>query len=213
MKKILLLFLILPISISLAQKLGEMAPEKERTVFPENSWGVDIMFGEGGFGFGTFLRKDLSENLTGFADISFSESTDEREIEYIDYFGRKFVIGKENRVLVLPINIGLQYRLFDEILTDNLRPYIGAGVGPTFVFTTPYSLEFFESLGKAQTNIAAGGYIGFGANFGLNKKNLVGINIRYYFVHLFNDGVESLKGRFRKDLGSLFLTLNIGIMY
>lgn len=213
MKKYLFTLLILPFLFSYGQKLGEMAPEEERESFPESAWGVDIMFGEGGFGLGTFIRRRFTDNLTGFADISFSESKDEREIEFIDYFGRKFVVGKKNRVFILPLNFGLQYRLFDDVLTDNLRPYINAGVGPTLVISSPYEIEFFSSLGKARLNVAAGGYVGFGANFGLNKSSLVGLNIRYYFVHLFNEGVESLKGRYQKDIGSIFITLNIGVMY
>ncbi len=213
MKKILFVMIIIPFIWSSGQKLGEIAKEKKSQEFPHNAWGVDIMFGEGGFGFGGFMRKDLSEDFTGFIDLSFTESKDEREVEYIDYFGRKFVIGKKNRVFLIPVNIGIHYRLFSDVITENLRPYINAGVGPTFVITTPYDKEFFSSFGKAKLYPSAGGYIGFGANFGLSKSNLIGLNVRYYWAHLFNDGVESLEGRFQKDLRGLFITLNIGMMY
>ena len=214
MRTVLLILILLPITLVNAQKIGELAPEKPPEQFPPNSWGVDVMFGEGGFGLGTFFRKNLNLTTTAFVDLSISESKDDREVEYIDPFtGIPYTVGKKNRVFVIPVNIGFQYRLFAETITDNLRPYLSAGVGPTIVLTTPYDKEFFEAFSNTRAKYAAGGYVGFGANFGLSKSNLVGINLRYYIIHLFDEGVENLEGKFRNNLGSFFLTINIGIMY
>ena len=69
-----------------AQGIGELAPEKPLEVFPNNSFGLDIMFSEGGFGFGTFYRRQLSQKFTTFVDFSISESKDEKEFDYYDYF-------------------------------------------------------------------------------------------------------------------------------
>ncbi|MCX7797679.1 MAG: hypothetical protein N2249_03545 [Melioribacter sp.] len=213
MKKLILIMILFgPISFY-AQRIGELAPEKQPEVFPENSWGIDLMFGEGGFGLGAFLHKSFSPLITGFVDISFSQSKDEREVEYVDWYGNTFVLGKQNYVFLVPLNFGMQYRLFYGAITDNLRPYINAGIGPTFVVTTPYNEEFFSSFGKAKMHYAVGGYVGLGANFGISKRNLAGINVRYYYIHLFGEGVESMTNVFRKNLGHLYLTLNLGIMY
>ncbi len=210
----LVLMLIFLVSLSLsAQEIGKLAIEKPEDQFPPNSWGVDLMFGEGGFGLGTFFRKEFDRNLTGFIDISISESKDDREFQYVDFFGNTFTIGKVNRVFIVPLNVGMQYRLFSEEITSTLRPYVNFGVGPTLVITTPYEQEFFSAFGEAQSKFAAGGYVGFGANFGSSKSNLVGINLRYYYIHLFGDGVENLENRFRTDLTHFYLTINIGIMY
>ncbi|GAB4294323.1 MAG: hypothetical protein Kow0098_15850 [Ignavibacteriaceae bacterium] len=213
--KIFMLMMIMIVSgvTIYSQGIGELAPEKEPEVFPDNAFGVDIMFGEGGFGLGTFYRRQLDENFTAFTDFSISEAKDEREFEYIDFFGNTFTVGKKNRVFLFPLNFGLQYRLFRESISDNLRPYINAGIGPTLVLTTPYSKEFFDAFGDAHANYAVGGYVGFGANFGLDKSSLIGLNFRYYNIHFFDEGVESLEGRFKKDIGSFFLTINFGFMY
>ncbi len=214
MKRFLIFFAVLaPITFNFSQGLGELAPEKAPVVFPKNSWGVDLMFGEGGFGLGTFYRRSLGDEFTFFTDFSISEAKDEKETEYVDYFGNVIVFGKKNRVFLMPLYGGVQYRLFSKVLSENLRPYINFGAGPTMVVTTPYSKEFFSSFGKAQAKYTAGAYIGFGANFGLDQKSLIGINLRYYVVRFFDEGVESLEGRFRKDLGGFFLTINIGSMY
>ncbi len=212
MKRIVI-FLILLTGTIIPQKIGKLAPPPEREIFPNSAWGMDIMFGEGGFGLGTFLRREVAEDLTGFIDLSFSESKDEREVEYIDYWGNSFTFNKKNRVFLLPLNLGLQFRLFSESITDNLRPYVNFGVGPTLVVSTPYEKEFFSSFGKARGYLSAGGYVGFGANFGISKSNLIGINARYYYIHMFNEGVENINNRFRKDFGHFYITLNVGIMY
>lgn len=209
----ILFILIFALPSLYAQRIGDMAPPIAPIKFPSTKLGLDILFSDSGFGIGGFYRKSFNRLVTGFIDLSISESKDDREIEYYDYTGQKFTVGKVNRVFIAPVNAGIQYRLFADNLTDNLRPYVTAGLGPTFVLTTPYDMEFFESFGKAKFKVAAGGYIGFGANFGLSKKNLMGLNVRYYLIHMFDEGVENLEGRFRDSFGHIYITLNIGIMY
>lgn len=197
-----------------SQKLGKLAPDKEPEIFPPNSWGADIMFGEGGFGFGGFFRKNFSLNLSGFIDFSVSETKDDREIEYYDpYWGTTFTPFKVNRAFLLPINLGVQYRLFSEYLTDNLRPYISIGAGPTFVVTTPYEEEFFTAFKWAKMHYGLGGYIGFGGYFGESKKNLIGINVRYYYTQLFGNGIENLIYQYRKSFGQFYISLSLGTMF
>jgi len=211
--KYTVLFLFVCFTMISAQKIGETAPEKPSEDFPDNSWGMDIMFGEGGFGLGTFMRKEFNRELTGFVDLSISESKDDKEVEYVDYFGQTYVLGKKNRVFMVPITFGVQYRLFADDITDNLRPYVNAGVGPSIILTTPYEKEFFNAFGDTQSKIAVGGYVGFGANFGLSKSNLVGLNMRYYYTKLPGSGVENLEGRQRTSISSFYITLNLGLMY
>jgi len=212
-KYFLLAILFLPVNILFPQTIGERAPDREPLVFPTNAYGVDLMFGEGGFGLGGFYRNNLNSTLTLFTDMSISEAKDENEFEYVDYWGRSYTVGKKNRIFLLPFFAGLQSRLFANDLGDNFRPYINFAVGPTMVVTTPYEREFFNSLKYAQANYTFGGYIGFGANFGIDQKHLAGINIRYYVIQFFNHGIESLEGKPKKSFGGFFITLNIGSMY
>ena len=210
---IFLILFIIPTAFLFAQEIGELAPPKPPIDFPANALGFDLLIGESGFGFGGFYRKQLSTKFTLFGDVSISEAKDEREIEYIDIYGQTFTIGKENRVFQIPVTIGAQYRLFANELTDNLRPYINAGIGPTIALTTPYAEEFFRAFSYAQTHYAVGGYAGFGANFGLDQTNLIGINVRYYYTQFLDDGVEILKGRYKSYLSGFYITINFGFMY
>jgi hypothetical protein len=213
MKSLLLAIILIPFVFSNAQQLGEIAKEKPPLVFPPRSFGVDIMFGEGGFGLGGFYHYNLTQSLTAFTDISMSEAKDPSEMEYIDYFGQTYTPGKKNRVFLIPLNFGLQQRLFENLITDNLRPYINFGVGPAMVFTTPYEKEFFSAFGKAHARYTLGGYVGIGANFGLDRSSLMGINLRYYVIHFFSQGVESLYNKYENNLGGIYLTINLGLMY
>lgn len=213
MKKLFLLFMLIPLIFLKAQKLGELAPDTNRIQFPTNSWGVNLMFGEGGFGLGSFLKKELSKNFYGFIDFSISESKDEKEFDYVDYYGVVYTFNKKNRVFVIPVNLGVQYRIFSDALTDNMRPFIGIAAGPTFVITNPYEKEFFDALGYSTMKLAVGGYIAFGAYFGTSKTSLLGLTIKYSFAHMFDNGVENLFGRYRNNIGSLSISLDIGLQY
>ena len=205
--------LIIPIFNTNAQGIGELVPDKAPAIFPKNAFGMDLIFSEGGFGLGAFYRRSVSDNITLFSDFSISEAKDPQEFTYVDYYGNTYTPDKVNRAFMLPVNFGMQYRLFENVIFDNLRPYINAGIGPSIVVITPYDKEFFSSFGKAQARYTLGGYIGIGANFGLDKSSLAGLNLRYYIIHFFNQGIEIMSGRLENDLGGVFITLNIGLMY
>ena len=213
MKALIIFLLLFPFGLASAQKIGELAPPKPPEVFPSNSWGVDIMFGEGGFGLGTFYRHALSETLTGFVDFSMSELKDEREVQYIDYFGNTYTPNKVNRAFLLPLNFGLQYRMFENSVNDNFRPFVTFGVGPNIVLTTPYDTEYFTAFKFSKAHYAVGGYIGLGANVGISKSNLVGLTVKYMYARVLGDSFETMIGTYKKEFGQFYITLNLGIMY
>jgi len=214
MKKLLYVLLFIPLFFLHAQKIGKLAEEKPHINFPNNSLGLDIMIGEGGFGLGGFYRYEYSNEITGFVDISVSESKNEREIQRYNIWGYPLPIeGKVNRVFLLPLNFGIQYRMFYRTLTDNLRPYLNAGIGPSLIISTPAQKEFFNSFGSAKAKFGLGGYIGIGANIGSNRSNLTGVNLRYYFHQLIGEGIEQYIGDFKKRLSQVTLTITIGFMY
>jgi hypothetical protein len=120
-----------------------------------------------------FYRREITTKWTAFADLSFSETKDDREFEYIDYFGNVITIGKKNRVFQMPLNFGVQFRLFENSIADNLRPFLCAAAGPTILVSTPYQEEFFNSFAYAQTDYAVGGYLGLGETLDWINPSLV----------------------------------------
>jgi hypothetical protein len=200
-----------------------------------NAWGIDILISDGGFGLGTFYRYEFSDEWSGIAALSVSESKDDREVEQYDlYTGTSYVPGKLNRFLILPLTFGIQRRLFKDDITENFRPYINAGAGPTMIYVSPFTdivttqtgalefrqVEYFKALGKGHPEYTLGAFIGFGANFGAEKSNLFGVNFRYYFTYVLGNGLPSLYNlrtgtvsATKKDFGGFFITLNVGMAY
>ena len=104
-----------------------------------NAWGMDILISDGGFGLGAFYRREFNDEWYGFASLGVSEAKDDREVEQFDIYGQSYTPGKLNRFLVLPLIFGVQHRLFKDDITDNFRPYVNAGVGPTMIYITPFT--------------------------------------------------------------------------
>jgi outer membrane protein W len=172
-----------------------------------------------------------TDALSGFAQLAISDVKDEGEVEYFNqYTGQSYTPGKINRLLLIPLTFGMQYRLFKDDIVDNFRPYVSAGVGPSAIFVSPYSdpktitdpllgtytyyeqIDFFKSLKKGHLNYTLGIYVGAGAYFGLDKGTLTGVSIRYYYIP-YRPGIESLEGVRIKRFGGFFITLNFGSLY
>jgi hypothetical protein len=196
-----------------------------------DAWGADIMLSNNGFGLGGFYRHEFSDVLSGSFQLAVSDVKDDSEVEYINqYTGQSYTPYKINRLLLIPVTLGAQYRLFSNDIMDNFRPYISAGLGPSMIFVSPYSnpevitlqeggtftyynqIDFFASLKKGQLRYTFGGYIGAGAYFGIEKGSLTGISFRYYFAP-YQPGVESMEGTRIKRFGGFFITLNFGSLY
>lgn len=198
-----------PLVFPAAQPVSKTGDSSE-TPHP-HSWGLDILVSTGGVGMGGFYRYEFTKDVSGFVTLSVSEAKDDREFEFVNpYTGISFVPGKKNRFLVIPVLIGVQQRLFSNQILDNFRPYLSAAVGPTLVYASPYSEEFFASLGKGRSHYTVGGYIGAGAYIGSDRSALFSLNMRYYVVP-YHGGIESLEqAPPKKEFGGFFITLSFG---
>jgi hypothetical protein len=196
-----------------------------------NAWGIDLLLSNNGFGAGGFYRHEFSDDLSGFVQLALSDVKDDSEVEYFDpYTGQSIVPNKKNRLLLIPLTFGVQYRLFKDEIVDNFRPYLSLGLGPSMIFVSPYAnyysipmegggtftyteqIDFFKSLKYGQAKYTLGGYIGAGAYFGLDKGTLSGVSVRYYFIP-YQSGIESLDHIPIKRFGGFFITLSFGSLY
>jgi hypothetical protein len=212
-QKILIIFLFISSNILFAQRIGKIVPDKEGIKFPPHQIGFNLIFTESGFGTGFFYEKNFTRLTRGYVNITISELKSDREFERYDYWGQPYVIGKVNRVLSLPAIFGLSHRLFADVLTDNFRPYITGGAGPDMIVTTPYNDDFFHSFKFAKAHTSVASFVGIGTNIGISSSKLLGIEMRYEFIHIFNGGVETLRGVYKKDFGSFVLMLKIGSLF
>jgi len=206
------------------------AINSEEAAIRTNAWGIDLMLSNNGFGVGTFFRKRETPDISWFASLAVSDVKDEQEIEYYDIYGRSYSPYKKNRLFLIPLFAGVEYRLFREEIADNFRPYLSAALGPAMMVIAPYQrevtmdlgtgttytqyeeIEFFESLNYATTQYTVGGYIGAGAYFGSEGGTLSGLSVRYYFIP-FQKGIETLQGVYVSNFGGLYITLNFGASF
>lgn len=193
-----------------------LLPESEEIVQYKNSFRFDAIISEHGIGIGFLYSFALTKDLHFFSNlyISGARNTDEFEYYYWDPETGSWILrvpNKVNRLYMFPLNFGVEQYLFTNFLSESLKPFISAGIGPTLIVSTPYDREFFNSLGYARGYIRFSAFAGFGANFSINNKNFLGVSFKYYYIPFGGDGLESIKNMPIKDFGGIFLSLSIGV--
>jgi outer membrane protein W len=103
--------------------------------------------------------------------------------------------------------------MFREDVSDELRPFINAGITPTTIAYTPYSESFFSSFKDLKARFTVGGFVGIGADYVTGKRSGLSLNIRYYYINLFGSGVESLQSKELNFFGGLYLVFSYNFMH
>lgn len=180
--------------------------ETQSLVALNNVWGLSAFFSDYGFGGGAFYQRKLSTDFAAELSLDFGSAKGPKEFGFITQI-------KINNIFVIPLIASLQYRLFDELLGENLRPFLTAGAGPVFVMTTPGADEFFASFAHPTLKTVYGGFVGAGANFGVDRHSTFGANLRYYIIPYPSPGLESTAGVFLNNFNGMFLTVTYGFNF
>lgn len=192
-------------------------PSKPLTIFGEEqnslntALGGDILFSNSGFGLGFFYHKFLDDEnlLTANFFVSGLRNTD--EWEYWDWNTGQWVVpGKINRLFLLPVTIGYSRILFADALGGSFKPFASVGLGPSFIFATPYEKGWFEAWKDVNVLTQFGGYIGIGGYFRTIGNSIANVNIRYYYIPIGGDGIESIKDLPIYNAGGIVISLSIG---
>lgn len=185
-------------------------PTRGVSIDEREHFGVGVLFSSSGLGFGAHYVWPLGGAFTATVEAGITGTRERDEFERWDpVLQDNRVPGKVNRVFTLPVTVGIRYRVLAGSLDHTLRPYVSLGAGPSVAFNLPYEYSFFESFGHTGIHFTGGGYIGLGAEFG-DGSPAIGLNARYFFIPI-SPGIESIAGEPMRDLGGLFLTLNIGL--
>lgn len=222
MKKLTIIIALLTavfscIEPSFAQTSDSLKPKTDHKLKfrkePQTSWGLNLSFSDNGFGFGATKFIPLTKDISFTAGIIVSTAKDDREFDQYDYFGNSVTPFKENRLFMFPIlNLGMQYRLFREDVSDNMRPYLNYGVSPTAILYTPYSEPFFSSFKYAKAKYTVGGYAGIGLDYLMDNRSALNFNIRYYYIGLFGEGIRSISTTEKKQFGGLYFMFSYNFM-
>lgn len=176
-----------------------------------NYIGPSMLFSDHGFGMGMYYSYAFTRDfaIDGQFFISGAHNSDEFEIWDWNYYDYR-VPNKVNRIYMMPVTLGLKYRLFSNIIPDNLRPYLIAGGGMSVIMATPYRLEFFTAFGEAQTFIKPTLFAGLGLDV-MSGRNAINFNMKYYHIPFGAEGLESIKNKPITNFGGIFLEISFGI--
>jgi len=180
---------------------------------PQNNWAINLTFSDNGFGLGAAKYFNLSKDVSVVTGIIFSGAKDDREFDQTDIFGNSITPFKVNRLFMFPIlNIGMQFRMFREDVTDDMRPFINFGVAPAAIVYTPYSEPFFSSFKYAQAKYTVGGYAGIGLDYMTSRSSGLSFNLRYYYMKLFGEGIRSISTAEMKNFGGIYFLFSYNFL-
>lgn len=189
--------------------------------------GLNIALTNSGFGLGGYLMRSVSTTSSFLADFMITTVKDEREQRFFNFFGESIIPNKENYLHVVPVQLGVQKRLFKESIEDNFRPYVHVAAGPTLGWVSPYYdddngngrrdinediYDIISAFPKGRAEYGVGGTIAIGAHFGISRKVTQGIRFGYSF-QWFPSGVQLLEpfeSPSEEFFGTPTLTLSFG---
>ena len=201
--------------------------------------GLAIALTNSGFGFGGYYVHAIGSKSSLIGELQIAAGKDEREVKFFGYFGNSYIPDKANYFLMMPLQFGIQHRLFAESIEDNFRPFVQVMAGPTLGWEYPYfrdcdddgvydpsvqcasggserTYDAFTAFFRGRTILGAGGMIGFGAHFGLSKRMTQGVRLGYTFNYFLDDvdlleaGVEGGAQRF---FGSPTISIVFGRLF
>lgn len=192
--------------------------------------GAQVLLTNNGFGLGGYWQTALTAGASFTAELNLGAGKDEREVSFFDRFGRKDIPDKANYLLLVPAQIGLQQRLFQETIEENFRPFLQLTTGPTLGWEYPYfedengnqlfdegekTFDAVSALPKGHLRFGLGGTVAFGAHFGRSRKVTQGVRFGYTFTHFFH-GIQLLEPDVqgaRHFFGTPFISVLFGKLF
>ncbi|MDX1421092.1 MAG: hypothetical protein R3181_14090 [Rubricoccaceae bacterium] len=182
-------------------------PDSAATAYGSGG-GFALLLSEYGFGLGALYRNRLGGGTSLLVETSVSVGKDEREQQFfVGLFGDTVTPFKRNYVLLLPIHLGVEHRLFRRHIEDNFRPFVQLSAGPTFAYQWPYFEDIdddgvrevgeelngaFGGIGEGEVRFGTGATLAIGAYFGRSRRAAQGVRFGYT-AHWFFEPVDLLE--------------------
>lgn len=200
--------------------------EQPRNLFDEGyktGFGFNFTLNDFGFGGGGQLRVGLNPYTEALLTLKAHALKDPTEQTFIDFLGYRTIPEKYQRVLSVPLHIGLKKRFFARQISDNFRLFSSLSGGPVFAWSYAYFNDandnrfrendaflynnyvepvndVFSGWNKSETHWGYGGEITLGIDFGDNFSNLSSVQFGYTMSY-FSKGIQVLEPR-QADLSS-----------
>lgn len=212
MKKIVLIIIMLFAVQGFIYPMDSVIFKKNVPKEMRNNWNIGVTVTENGFGVTAGLFKPLDANYDFFSTLSIGGLTDRREFEEYDFYGNAIVRNKENRLFLIPLNIGIQRYMFKDDIEGGFLPLVTAGITPALVLINPYDKSYFTAFKYFQAAFAFGGFIGIGMEFIQAKNIALSLGARYMYLAPIGKEVKSLKDKPIDNLGGFQLNFLINFL-
>lgn len=189
--------------------------------------GLEVLLTNSGFGLGGFLSAPLGPLSLWRLEAGIGSVKDEREVAFFDRFGGRDVPNKANYLLEVPVQVGVERRLFASRIEADFRPFVSLAAGPVLGWVYPYyddknkngTLDTGEPThdvisglrgGSLRTGVAVSAH--FGARFGPLNRPGYGVRFGYRMtryrepIALIDASIQPAQRRF----GSPVITVYFG---
>ena len=222
---ILLFFFAFGLNASFAQESEFIDPRD-----PANGLGGQVLLTNSGFALGGYYSRIVGNDFTFIFELSLGGGKDEREVAFFDRFGGRDLPNKANFLLMMPIQFGIEKRLFRTKIEDNFRPFVHFAAGPTIGWLSPYfeddnqngalddgekTFDVLSAMPKGHIEMGIGGTIALGAYFGKASGIVQAVRVGYTFTH-FLDEISLLEPSIRQPghfLGTPVILVSFGKSY
>lgn len=166
------------------ERLAPPPPDTTAARFGSSASAVFVL-SEYGLGLGGAARARVSEDVSLVAELSVGAGRDEREQRFfVNFFGDTVTPFKRNYVLLAPLHVGVERRLFRAAVEDNFRPFVHLSAGPTLAYQWPYFDDVdgngrldageerigpFAGFSDGEARLGVGGTAAVGAFFGRGR--------------------------------------------
>jgi len=130
----IVLFLLLPIFL-FAQYETYLQDDPEPTEQAMGGGAFSLL--ESGSGLGAFYEWPMAGYMHIGGRLNLYMLRDSKQIDGYDYYGYPITMGKKNNVYLIDLGLTFKKRLLAREIDDNMRPYVGASLGPVFGMNFP----------------------------------------------------------------------------
>lgn len=193
-----------------------------------NGIGMNIALTNSGFALGGFWQRALTVHYTFITEFTLGAGKDAREQRFFNFWGESFIPGKANYLLMVPVQIGVQRRLFAEEIQDNFRPFLHFSAGPTLGWVSPYfddlngdgvrqmnerTFDSISAMPRGKARLGAGGTVAMGASFGRSRKATQSLRFGVSVIY-FPKGVDLMEAGIRESgPQEFFVSPTIGLSF
>ncbi len=192
--------------------------------------GAEIVLTNSGFGLGGYLRYRFEPGTSALLEIHLAPGKDPREASFFDRFGQRDIPRKAHYLLIAPVHVGFQYRLFADRIEDNFRPFVQLAAGPAFGWAYPYFEDengneqldegervygTFAALQRGEPRTGVSAVLAVGAFFGEGRRAARGVRVGYEATYFFR-GVQLLEPQVqpaRRFFGTPTISLIFGRLW